>query len=175
MKGLRNVFPPLAALVLSAAFSLTTHGENTNQEAPVTPLQYETPVTLSGVLIREWDMSWVGTGDTPNTQDPKVAAAAEAQAANLNDDRPHKPSLHYILKLTQPISLVAGSEPDANPAESKITEIDIIVLNSNLPQKVKDKDFGKKQFRVTGTLEHANTVHQLRPVIILAKSINAVQ
>ncbi|MHA3770053.1 hypothetical protein ACXR0O_00785 [Verrucomicrobiota bacterium sgz303538] len=136
-------------------------------------LSYEKPVSLTGTIVREFDMSFVDS-DLGPIQDPKEVARAVAEARRkhpIEESKPHEPFPHFILRLEKPISLRAESADGLHPEERNISEIDL----GGSVQGVTEKDLGKTRFVVSGTLSDAMTVHHLRPVIMQVITLKRVR
>lgn len=127
-------------------------------------LSYEKPVSLTGIIVREFDMSFVDS-DLGPIQDPKEVARAVAEARRkqpIEESKPHDPAPHFILRLKNPISIRAESGDEFHPEERNISEIDL----GGSVQGVTEEELGKTRFVASGTLSRANTVHHLRPVMM---------
>jgi hypothetical protein len=125
------------------------------------PLSYNQPVTLTGTIVREWDMTFVDS-DLGPMQDAKAVARAVAEARRRETDpsKSHEAFPHLILRLDHAVSVLPKSGDSLNEAEHKVTEIDLSAIQRGQPEK----EWGKTRYTVSGSLSHAMTVHHLRPV-----------
>jgi hypothetical protein len=145
-----------------------------NNVLPAEPklVDYDKPVTLTGVIIREWDMSFVDSDQSP-LQDPKEVARIVATHP-VDKSRPHTPVLHLILHLDTPITVQKGADDGLHPEERAIYEID---LGGGPADKLRivGKALGKGHFVVTGKLWHAETVHHLRNIMMEVTDIKPLK
>ncbi len=132
------------------------------------PSHFGKPVTLGGTVIREFDMSFVDSDLSPIRNPAEVAqAVAEAKSKHAADPaRVGKPVPHLILQLERPITVTS-----ADPVHTKAHEIREIDLLGGGANGVTEKELGKARFVVSGTLWEAETVHHLRPVIMIVTGI----
>lgn len=131
-------------------------------------VEYDKPVTLTGTITREYDMSFVDSDQGP-LSDPKEVARVVAQARKehpVDNSRPHDPIPHYILHLDKPITVPEGAHDDLHPEERNVSEIDLDGTTT-----VPVDALGKGKFVVTGKLWHAETVHHLRPIEMTVSSL----
>ncbi|RYD79691.1 MAG: hypothetical protein EOP84_12725 [Verrucomicrobiaceae bacterium] len=125
-------------------------------------LSYETPVTIAGTIVREFDMSFVDSDLSP-LQNPREVARAVAEARRrgpVQDSKQREPHAHFILRLEKPVSIRAESPDKFHPEERNVSEIDL----GGSVQGITEMDFGKTRYVVSGTLSPAMTVHHLRPI-----------
>ena len=145
------LFPPLFTLVAAGGLHAS--------EPKV--LSYGKPVSLTGTVVREFDLAFVDSDHSP-TQDVKEVTRVVAEAKRkrpADESKLHEPSPHLILRLDHPVSLqVDGTQPK----EANVSEIDL----GGSEHRFKEKELGKARFVASGSLWHAETVHHLRPVMM---------
>ena len=162
---------PALIISLLAAISLA-NAINKSLPAEQQRVDYDKPVTLTGVIIREWDMSFVDSDQSP-LQDPKEVARVVAAHPADKSKLLHNPVLHLILRLDAPITVQKGADYGLHPEERAVHEIDIGGGPADKLQ-IAVNAFGKLRFTITGKLSHANTVHHLRSIMMEVAAIKPV-
>ena len=149
----------LGALCLTSAFDCIA--------AEPRWLDYNRPVKLSGIIVKEFDMSFVNSDISPVT-DPKEAEKLAKQERKKGPPLgafPKEPVLHWILRLDSPISMRDGHN-DSYPEERNISEIDMGGPGINEGIHIGRRAYGTTHFLVSGKLWHACTIHHLRQAML---------